>query len=277
MFDELVHSDWSVNPRKRWMASAQRRTAGWIVGAPKLVGATGVMLDTAFSAASDGRCMLLGFDFSIGVPAAYGCRTGLRNFRELLFQAGEGAWAKFFDVARSSSDVGITQPFYPATPTAGVSRAQLVAGLGVNSFDDLLRICERRTEHRQAACSTFWTLGGNQVGRAALNGWQEIIRPALRRGASLWPFDGTLADLAHDHGIVLAEVYPAEAYRVVGAGFTAGQSKRRQADRRAKGQAVLTWAERHSVAFTADASAALQDGFGPSKNGEDLFDASWAS
>ena len=50
----------------------------------------------------------------------------------------------------------------------------------------LLRVCELKTEHSQAACSLFWTLGGNQVGKGALTGWQEVIRPALLRGARLW-------------------------------------------------------------------------------------------
>ena len=94
--------------------------------------------------------------------------------------------------ARLPSEIAITRPFYPRSSSKGVTRAELVAGLGVSSFDDLLRICERRTEHRQAACSLFWTLGGNQVGKGALTGWQEIIRPALLRGAKPWPFDAFL-------------------------------------------------------------------------------------
>jgi len=35
------------------------------------------------------------------------------------------------------------------------------------SGKDLLRLCERATPDRGDACMLFWTLGGNQVGKAA--------------------------------------------------------------------------------------------------------------
>lgn len=272
MFDKLIHADWSVSPGKRWAAIAERQADRWVVEAPALVGPSGAFLDRAFAAAA-GQCLLLGFDFPIGVPVAYGAQTGFRGFRELLPMLGEGPWSEFFAVARQPAEIAITRPFYPLSSTKGVSRAELVAGLGVGRFDELLRICERRTAHRQAACSLFWTLGGNQVGKGALSGWQEVIRPALLRGAALWPFDGGLAELARAPGVILAETYPAEAYRMVGAGFLPGQSKRRQADRQEKAMAILTWAERHGTVLTRPAAAALTAGFGPSSSGEDQFDA----
>jgi hypothetical protein len=76
-----------------------------------------------------------------------------------------------------------------------------------------------------------------------------VVRPALLRGGALWPFDGELAELADSAGLVLAETYPAEAYRMVGAGFVAGESKLRQVDRRAKADAVPGWASRHGADF----------------------------
>jgi hypothetical protein len=273
MFDWLIHADWSVTANKRWMAIAQRERAGWFVGAPLPVGDTANFLDTVFSAAIAGRRILIGFDFPIGVPVAYGDRIEFDNFRDLLNSLGEGAWARFFDVAATPSEIAIVRPFYPAIPKKGVSRADLAAGLGVQSFDDLFRICEHRTLNRRAACSLFWTLGGNQVGKGALSGWKEVIRPALRRGAHLWPFDGTLASFTHVPGVVLAETYPAEAYYMVNAAFLLGQSKRRQADRKSKSSAVLAWAERHAIDFSEAASFAVNDGFGSRSNGEDKFDA----
>jgi hypothetical protein len=272
MFDLLVHADWSVSADKRWSASAARRDGEWVVDVPEPVGPSAIFLDKAFNAATTQR-VLLGFDFPIGVPLAYGVQTGFRDFREMLPLLGADAWSTFFDVARSPTEIAITRPCYPFSSAKGVSRAELVAGLGVRSFDDLLRICERRTEHRKAACSLFWTLGGNQVGKGALTGWTEVIRPAVLRGAALWPFDGSLAELAHAPGVVLAETYPAEAYRMVGAGFLPGQSKRRQADRCCKAKPILAWADHHDVGFTAQTIAELKDGFGPGSNGEDRFDA----
>ena len=273
MFDLLIHADWSVAPKKRWMAVAERQTTGWAVGAPELVGKSEVFLDRAFLDAAAGRRVLGGFDFPIGVPAAYGAVTGFKDFRQLLLAVGEGAWGEFFQVAKVPSEIGVRRPFYPAASTKGVARAELVAGLGAGSFDALLRVCERRTEHRQAACSLFWTLGGNQVGKGALSGWREVVRPALQRGALLWPFDGTLAELAKAPGVVVAETYPAEAYRMVGAGFLRIESKRQQGDRLKKSDAVVRWGERHGVVFSEDACAALRDGFGSRSDGEDRFDA----
>jgi hypothetical protein len=272
VFDRLTHADWSMSPTKRWAATAERQPGGWVTEAPILVGPVEAFLNSAFAAAAHQR-VLLGFDFPIGVPAAYGARTDFRSFQELLAALGDGAWSQTFDVARLPEEIAVTRPFYPVSPKKGVSRAELVAGLGVSRFDDLLRVCDRRTEYRQAACSLFWTLGGSQVGKGALTGWKEVIRPALQRGAALWPFDGNLAYLTGAPGVVLAETYPAEAYRMVGADFLPGQSKRRQADRQGKAKAILAWAERHGVIFSASTSAALAAGFGSTASGEDQFDA----
>jgi hypothetical protein len=272
MFDRLIHADWSMSSSKRWVATAERQPSRWVVEVPTLVGPAESFLNDVFSTAAQQR-VLLGFDFPIGVPAAYGAQTGFSCFSELLAAIGDGAWSQMFDVAYLPEEIAVTRPFYPVSSKKGTSRIELVAGLGVSSFDDLLRICERRTEHRQAACSLFWTLGGNQVGKGALTGWKEVIRPALKRSARLWPFDGNLADLAAAPGVVIAETYPAEAYRMVGAGFLPGQSKRRQADRQDKAVPILAWAKCHGIIFTASASAALADGFGSTASGEDQFDA----
>lgn len=57
--------------------------------------------------------------------------------------------------------------------------------LGFTNGTELLRRCERATADRSDACTLFWTLGANQVGKAAINGWQEVIIPrrAWRRRA----------------------------------------------------------------------------------------------
>ncbi|WP_244876994.1 VOC family protein [Acidocella facilis] len=243
VFERLTHADWSVSTAKRWSASARRQDDRWLVEAPEPVGNVAAFVDAAFADAAIQR-VLLGFDFPIGVPIAYGAQTEFRSFREMLSALSGEAWSRFSEVARLPTEIGLTRPFYPLMSTKGVSRTELVAGLGVASFDDLLRVCERCTEHRQAACSLFWTLGGNQVGKGALTGWSEVIRPALLRGSKLWPFDGTLEELAHTPGVVLAETYPAEAYRMARAAFLPGQSKRRQADRRGKAEAVMARALR---------------------------------
>jgi hypothetical protein len=83
MFDRPIHADWSMSQSKRWAATAERRPGGWITEAPALVGPADTFLNNAFAAAAQQR-VLLGFDFPIGVPVAYGAQTGFRGFRELL-------------------------------------------------------------------------------------------------------------------------------------------------------------------------------------------------
>lgn len=272
MFDRLIHADWSVDPRKRWQATAVRRGSSWEVSAPCPVGPIPMFVDRLFSERNIGRT-LVGFDFPIGIPSAYGEKTDFADFREALSHFGEGDWAHFFDVAGQPHEVFLRRPFYPKGSQKGVSRASLVSGLGMTSFDDLLRLCERKTPERQAACSLFWTLGGNQVGRAAISGWREVVRPAVERGASLWPFDGSLAQLFARPGVVLAETYPAEAYHMFNAGLRSGESKRRRSDRASKAHAILNWAARHSVHLSDAAEAEVRDGFGEAASGEDAFDA----
>ncbi|RJF87244.1 DUF429 domain-containing protein [Oleomonas cavernae] len=268
MFERLVHSDWSVDARKRWCASARRAAGHWRVSCPRRVPPLEQFVDELF----DGR-VLAGFDFPIGLPAAYGARTGFESFREALNAFGSGPWHQFFEVADDPAQISLHRPFYPRRSTTGAKQPHLLAAHGVAALDALHRRCERATAERRAASTLFWTLGGNQVGKAALTGWRGVIRPALARGARLWPFDGTLAALAATGGCVLCETYPGEAYGHVGARFRSGESKRRQADRRAKAEAIIAWTGRHGVIFEAAARAAILDGFGPSNSGEDPFDA----
>ncbi|RYF96480.1 MAG: DUF429 domain-containing protein, partial [Caulobacteraceae bacterium] len=262
----------SKHSRKRWAATARRVGSSWEVSAPERVGLVQEFLHQAFASAGHDR-VLLGFDFPIGLPEAYGVQTGARGFVDFLDLLRTNAWPEFFEVAQRPDQISLRRPFYPQGAPKGVTRAALVAGLGVSSFNELLRASERATSYRQAACSIFWTLGGNQVGKAALAGWQEVVIPARRRGARLWPFEGTLAELAVLPGVVIAETYPAEAYRLVGAEFSRGESKRRMADRCRKAEAIFAWAAAHGVRLAPGAQQAILDGFGPLSAGEDAFDA----
>ncbi|MCZ8105787.1 MAG: hypothetical protein O9972_48870 [Burkholderiales bacterium] len=270
MFDVVMHADWSLSPKKRWFARADRIGAGYLLGAPSLVGERPAFLADA---ATSGRTTLIGFDFPIGLPEAYGRAMGFSDFREALHALGAGDWAQWFDVATDRTEISIRRPFYPMAP-GGRKRAHLLDALGVTTTDELRRLCERATMTRRAACPLFWTLGGNQVGKAAITGWREIVRPALRdHQAQLWPFDGGLRDLSHRSAIVIAETYPAESYRHVGARFKAGMSKRAQADRMTLAPSVETWAARRGHELSPDLRDELSDGFGAGADGEDRFDA----
>ncbi len=140
-------------------------------------------------------------------------------------------------------------------------------------MDALRRRCERATPTRPAACPLFWTLGANQVGKAAIAGWRDVLQPARARGARLWPFDGSLEQLAQSGAPVLAETYPAEAYRHVGVRFAPGMSKRRQEDQRLAMVGLADHAARRGVRFGRELAARVAAGFGPSDGGEDAFDA----
>ena len=116
-------------------------------------------------------------------------------------------------------------------------------------------------------------LGGNQVGKAAIDGWKSVIQPALRRGAHLLPFDGRLDELSQLSGCVLCETYPQEAYAHVGVKLRQGGGKRIQKDRQDAGASMMCWAEKYGVQLADDARTKLREGFGSSESGEDPFDA----
>jgi hypothetical protein len=274
MFERLIHCDWSKDPRKRWMASAERSGNGWVVDHLERVPDVPAFLDRWLFA---GHRVLAGFDFPIGLPESFGRRLGKRmgcgSFLEALPELGHGEWRDFFCVAEHPGDISIQRPFYPAGPAQGSRRRHLLQALDYEHFDELLRACERGTSSRRAACSLFWTLGGNQVGKAAIDGWRSVVQPSVRRSAKLWPFAGSLKELARSAQTAICETYPGQAYRHVGVSFGRRQSKRRQADRRLGSAALLCFATAQGVTIADDARNLVTDGFGPSKAGEDPFDA----
>jgi hypothetical protein len=224
----------------------------------------------------DGR-VFVGFDFPIGVPGAYARSVGITTFPELLFSVDSGAFSQFFDIADNAAEIAINRPFYPKRSNCGAKHQHLVDGLKVTEYTQLLRHCERRTGTRGDACSLFWTLGGQQVGRAAIIGWRDVLRPALLDRAmdvALWPFKGDLDVLLNRHQVVIAETYPAESAVHIGIGAPGhGWSKRSQADRKKKSPTLRQFAKRAGIALAPELDAKVLDGFGPSKGGEDPFDA----
>lgn len=266
-FIHLVHADWSAHPRGRWAARAGWRDGAWQAELPQPVPDLPTYVDELFALARQGPT-LAGFDMPIGLPETYGAQSGFPGFRPALAAFAPG----FFAVAATQAEIGPDRPFYPARP-GGTQRRHLVEGHGVASFDALMRRCERGGGGVKSAGSMFWTMGAAQVGKGALVGWQHVIRPALERGAQLWPFDGDLPVLAARGGLTLAETYPADGYARLGAGFTPRQSKRRQADRAGKAAALEVWANTAGVVLAPALRAALHEGFGAQDRGGDRFDA----
>jgi hypothetical protein len=247
------------------MCVALRDGTSWRLGAPEAVGTTTDLIPR-LRARAGGR-VLVGFDFPIGLPQAYADRTGLPGMMEALHSFGTGRWSDWYRVCEHPQEIGIARPFYPARP-GNTSWAHLCEGLGVRSIDDLLRECDRATPDRRAASPIFWTLGGQQVGKATIAGWREVIVPNLS-SIALWPFAGQLADLIAANDVVVAETYPAEGYRHLGIPKSLRWSKTDMEGRRSVAEHLRHWIEQRPV----NASAPLVDEIGSGFADDDSFDA----
>jgi len=261
-FERLVHSDWSIAPAKRWTAIAERRPDGWSIAGLAQTPSPHRFLDLLF----DRPGTLAGFDFPIGLPAFYLDKTGI-DFCDLLSLPATDRARRFFTPADTLFDISPAQPFYRRHPPGG-RQADLLRRLDCTSFDELLRVCDRKTKNRSRAESIFWTVGAKQVGKAALSGWRDILIPARARGARLWPFDGRLSS---SHALTLAETYPAEVYRHLG--MTRTVRKRTQEGRKMAGAVMLAWTSERNVRLSAELASLVRDGFGERADGEDAFDA----
>lgn len=220
-------------------------------------------------------CILAGFDFPIGLPYSYARKAGLPDFLSALPKFGHEEWNQFYMPAETPSQISLHRPFYPNRPGES-NRLHLEQGLDL-SFNQLYRLCEIAHENRRSACPLFWTLGGQQVGKAAIDGWESLISPALENPAlniSFWPFSGSLDYLCQPGNIVVVETYPAEFYSHLGL-FPSSQrkSKRRYGDRRYYAEKLINWSEVLQLELDNSLLASIKDGFGDCPEGEDQFDA----
>lgn len=268
----IIHGDWSKEPRKRVAALARHRGGGRYV-LPAVARFDRLATRPSALLAFD-RPVLAGFDFPIGVPARYGRKLGLADFKALLAALDDDPrFASWGDPADVPGEISQGRPFYPARP-GGARREHLLAGHGAGGIVELLRRCERRTADRPAACCLFWTLGGNQVGRAAVAGWAEIVRPLVATGdAGLWPFDGPLSACLRRFPVTIAESYPADAMRQIGLKPPRRWSKRRQSDRAGLAGQLLGRTAALDIAASTAVQHLVGDGFGADSLGEDRFDA----
>ena len=269
-FTVVAHCDWGLDARKRWMAVSKLDQGVWTIEPPDLVGETRRLLSRLSSHSGRAGALLIGFDFPIGLPRWYAERAGFNSFREALSVFGTNEWEQWFDVAERHSQISVRRPFYPMRP-GGTRKLHQLEALGAANGDLLLRECEGSTNDRQAACSLFWTLGGNQVGKGAISGWREVIIPNLAT-VGLWPFDGDLQGLSSRCSVVLAETYPGDVYRQLGI-IRGGWSKRRQVDRKRIGRFISDWLTTRPKLDASKVSPHVVDGFGSDSAGEDRFDA----
>jgi hypothetical protein len=262
----VAHADWSTSPAKRWLATAVERGGRYEALGPEPVGNPSTLLARLRDRAGADACVLVGFDFPIGLPEAYASAAGIESFPDALVAFDE----RFYSVAEHAREISLARPFYPRRP-GGTTRTHLVEGLGVDSFDRLLRRCERPSGSRRAACALFWTLGGQQVGKAAITGWRDVLAPGRRVDLALWPFDGSLDSLLAPRRTVVVETYPTEVYAHLGVSL--GGSKREREARAASAAQLLAWARKAGVRLSSDLEEQLGLGFGSAPSGEDRFDA----
>jgi hypothetical protein len=265
----VAHADWSIDPRKRWVAVARRTGTGWVLQAPRPVGEVASFL-ARLRAEADGGPVALGVDLPVGVPRAYAMRREEADFRHFLHATRN--WPDFFRVCAVLEELTPERPFYPARGVAGMTRASHAVALALGAAGGLSRACDRATAERPAGAPLFWTLGANQVGKAAIAAWRDMLLPALAAGEDLrlWPFAGPFLSLLAPGAVALAETYPAEALRHLGIRLKG--SKRRQADRAGVAGSLLHAMQRLDVVPEADLGAAVASGFGADAAGEDRFD-----
>jgi len=269
-----AHADWSIDPRKRWLAVATREGAtreggGWRLHLPEPVGELAGLLPR-LRARAGGGAVALGVDLPLGLPRAFVARHALAGDFP-AFLRGLAAAPGFFEVCPTLAELGPGRPFYPARGLRGMTRAAHAAALGLETAAGLSRLCDRATAERPAGAPLFWTLGANQTGKAAISAWRDWLVPALHGPCPpvLWPFDGPFLSLLRPGAVAVAETYPAEALRHLG--LRLAGSKRRQADRIALAPALYD-AARRLAAPTPALEAAIATGFGPRPDGEDQLD-----
>lgn len=270
-----AHADWSVDPRKRWIAKgywrAERGRGGrWRLAVPEPVGVAPTLIARLADEAA-GAPVAFGADFPLGLPRAYAARAGIGDFSCWL--RGLAPNAALFQPCARLDEISLERPFYPKSSVAGAGQMIGQAhALGLAGPDQLRRDVDRRTHNRSAGAPMFWTMGANQCGKAALAAWRDCLLPAFeqRQPVALWPYDGAFDRLVAPGRVVLAETYPAEA--LVQLGLTLRGSKRRQSDRAALAQPLGVVMAALDVVPDPDLEIMLADGFGASADGEDRFD-----
>jgi len=285
----VAHCDWGSQPGKRWIAVAHLVSGTYKAFAPQQVGEMKTLLHRLRNSVPVGSSILIGFDFPIGLPAAYAQLAKVRCFPEFLLNfcptdnaCAANRWSRFHEVCAKASEICLERPFYPLRP-GGARRDAIHQALGLEHRNQLYRKCELRQHEQTNACSVFWTLGGNQVGKSALLGWRHLLAPARRAGAlRLWPFDGPMTELIQPGTCVATETYPTEYHaRLFGAPL---RGKRYASKRVAVASEWLSRAESWNIALDSKLTEQIKTGFAdrstppiPAEkrdNRDDAFDAS---
>jgi hypothetical protein len=293
----IIHCDWSVDPNKQCLVVAQRSATGFYeVRGPQSVGGMtskkgnkqshspllDLIAESSSTAAGNAGGLWLGFDFPIGVPSGWAEKAGFRNFRDVLKRLSNDS-AKMFEPCTTFNDASADRPFVENLRGEGI-QAKWACRIGFPMQDrklvGLKRVCEV-----EGGQSLFWLVGANQVGKAALNGWRNILLPLLGIGnengpgnlpepsaIKLYPHDlaPNFAFQSDANSVVIFETYPAIAWKMLCKRET--YRKTSTSDRKSIGSRIIEWADQLNASLVDGLRAEIESGF-DCKNGDDRMDA----
>ena len=157
-----------------------------------------------------GSFVLVAFDAPIGIPASY--LDAARTVFDMEARATFVDWlpaalarADFCDPVRNPEDWSPARPFFQVQAGEGGRKLFEVAAAAYGV--DLWRKIERET--RGNSVFAFGLPG--QVAPAAQALWRELVA-TLDTGVAIWPFDGSIAELAARRSVIACEIYPRAAY-----------------------------------------------------------------
>lgn len=206
--DAIICADWSRNPanRQAWLAEPEERRLRPLRGSSW----TFRMLVEAGVCMLRGSFVLVAFDAPIGIPASY--LDAARTVFDMEARATFVDWlpaalarADFCDPVRNPEDWSPARPFFQVQAGEGGRKLFEVAAAAYGV--DLWRKIERET--RGNSVFAFGLPG--QVAPAAQALWRELVA-TLDTGVAIWPFDGSIAELAARRSVIACEIYPRAAY-----------------------------------------------------------------
>src|SRR5687768_9837953 len=107
------------------MALARWQEGRYVADSARPVGVASSLLKGLRDQVSVNDCVLVGFDFPIGIPESYARSLETPSFLELLPLLGSGEWSEFFDVCRTKEEISVRRPFFPRG-CVGVRREHLL-------------------------------------------------------------------------------------------------------------------------------------------------------
>jgi hypothetical protein len=217
LFQTILCADWAKGQKGRevYRADAKERAVcreqppagNWTVA---------YVISRAEELRKDGT-VLVAFDAPIGVPRTYleaaaleleECRA-CKTFVDWVLAATGNP--DFFEETADCEKWHLRRPFF-AIPAGAGSRGRWEARLHALGAEPL-RTIDRLTR----ANPTFVVRGiPGSVGSAARDLWAGLV-PYLKeepRRIALWPFEGSLSELARRDEIVVGEIYPRAAYAI---------------------------------------------------------------